>query len=403
MPKMRGILGRGGCLLLLLSAAQHSHGADGNELQAVGAIQKGLAGAGVASPQDATWSLLNPAALVDLGRRVDLSLELLYNDYSAVPRGVPFVINPFAGKLRGHNVFVIPSAGIVWPLKKGTLGIGIYGMQGARANYDRPRTVFGLPGNGDRRIQFEIVKIPISYGLRLGNGWALGASVVPVVARFRSDSITPALRTARGDYHWDQSLGVGLQLGAYRRWERWSFGLNYTSRTWMDDFDLYETDQIPHNFDLPQKLQLGVAYRPSPNWELLLDYKWIDGSHVPMFGKISTSGGLMWDDQHIVKAGISWDVRPNWTLRAGLSWGKPPIGEEAVIPNALAPPLSEWHIAAGLSHQFTARSSLHAAISYVLPESLEDNGRGDLFSLLGAGTKIEYTEAAIIVQYSFQF
>lgn len=390
-------------LLLLAAPCPHARAADGNELQSIGAIQTGQAGAGVASPQDATWSLLNPAALVDLGRRVDLSLELVYNDFTAKPRGAPFVVNPFAGTLRDHNIFVIPAVGIVIPLGEGVFGAGLYGNQGARADYDRPRTVFGILGNGDRRIQFEIVRIPLSYGRRLGNGWALGASVVPVVARLRSDSITPTLRTARGDYHWDQSLGVGFQVGVYRKWDDWSFGANYSSRIWMDDFDLYERDAVRRNFDLPEKLQLGIAYRPAPKWEVLLDYKWVHWSQVHGFGALSTRGGVLWEDQHILKAGVSWDVRPDWTLRAGVSWGEPPIDASAVIPNALAPPLSTWHIAAGVSHAIGARSSLHAAVSYVLPESMTDNGRGDLFSFFGRGTRVEYVEAGVVVQYSRRF
>ncbi len=393
------------CSLFLLSigVALHAHGADGNELQAVGAVQKGLVGAGVASPKDATWSLLNPAALVDLRRRVDVSLELLYNDFSAVPRGAPFVVNPFARKLRDHNIFVIPSIGIVWPLKKGTLGIGVYGLQGERVDYDRPRSAFGLLSNGDRRMQLEVVKIPISYGYRFDNGWALGASVVPVVTRLRSDVLTPFLRPARGDYHWDTALGIGLQLGVYKHWEYWAFGANYTSRTWMDDYDRYETDLARRNLDLPQKLQLGLAYRPSPNWEFLLDYKWINWSHVHGFGAISTRGGLAWNDQHIVKTGVSWDVSRKWTLRAGLSWGKPPIGDDAVIPNALAPPLTEWHVAAGFSYKLDERSSVHAALSHVFPEERTDNGRGDLFSVFSRGTKVDYAEDAVIAQYSLRF
>ena len=90
-------------------------------------------------------------------------------------------------------------------------------------------------------------------------------------------------------------------------------------------------------------------------------------------------------------------------LRAGLAWGEPPIDASAVIPNALAPPLSKWHLAAGVSHTLGPRSALHAAISYVVPESMTDNGRGDLFSFFGAGTKVEYAEAAIVVQYSLAF
>ncbi len=56
-----------------------------------GTNQAALAGGGVAAPQDSTWVKLNPAAIVGMGNRVDLSLEYLrpQNDIEMGGGGLP--------------------------------------------------------------------------------------------------------------------------------------------------------------------------------------------------------------------------------------------------------------------------------------------------------------------------
>lgn len=377
--------------------------ADGNELYGIGAISKGLGGAGVASPRDATWALLNPAALVDLERRADLSLELLYNRVGAEPRGAAIAANPWAGRLRTENLVPIPEFGVVWPWGRGAIGAGVFGIQGNMVEYARPRTTLSLLTNSDRRSQYEIAKIPLAYGHRFDNGWAVGAAVVGAFTRFRTDSITTNFVPTRGDNRWDVALGAGLVFGMYRRWDAWSVGAAYTSRTWVDDFDRYEADLLRWNFDLPQKVQVGVAFRPAARVEALLDYKWMDWSQVKLLSNATTHGGLGWRNSHIVKAGLEYRVNDRWTLRGGVSYGKAPVRAEYAFANAITPAISEWHLGAGVSYRVNARRELHIALSYGFPESMTDTGRGDIYSFLGRGTRIRYQENAVTVQYSLAF
>ena len=389
-------------MLYLVLWAPIAHGGQGNELYAIGAVQKGMGGAGVASPQDASWALLNPAALVDLDRRFDLSLELLRSEIMSEPRGCVLAANPFAGEMIDHNWIVIPSGGLVLPQKKGVLSLGIYAVGGNQVEFDAPRTTLSLLVNGDRRTKYQMVALPLAYGRRLDSGWAVGASLVPVVTRLSSDSLTLRLRRTEGDKDWDNAFGLGFRLGLYRRWARWSLGLTYQSPTWMQRHNEYR-DLFLTSFDHPQQIRAGLAYRPVPKLEFVLDYQWIDWTGIPLTGNKTVDGGMAWRDQHLVRGGVTWDVNERWGLRAGASYGRAPIGEDAAFVNALSPGLSEWHLAVGATYRLSAHTEIHASFSHAIPEKCTDDGSGDLFSVLGRGSKIGYAQDSVTVQYSYLF
>ena len=389
-------------LVASFAALGSAFGADTTELFGLGAVQKGTGGAGVASPQDASWVLLNPAALVDLERRLDLSLELLIIEGSAEPKGSPIASNPFAGELHDDAAFLVPSGGMVWPLKKGVLAVGAYGIQGDRFDYPRPRTTLALLYNADRRIKHEVAKVPIAYGYRFENGWALGAALVPALTRFRTDSLTLRLTPTKGENEYDYAVGLGYKLAVYKRWEKWSLGATYTSRTHIGHYDKY-SDLLLWSFDLPEKWRAGIAYRPRPDLEFVLDYKRINWSDIGILGHTTIRGGLGLDDQDIIKAGLTWKASDRWTLRSGFSWGESSVGDGDVFGNVLSPALSELHLAAGFSYRLGERSTVHASFAHVLPEEKTDTGTGDLFSFLGRGTKIRYQEDSITVQYTLAF
>jgi long-chain fatty acid transport protein len=387
---------------LCLVAAFHAWATDGNELIGIGAIQKGTAGAGVAVPQDATWALLNPASIVALDKRLDVSIDFLDLFRGAEPRGVPLVVNPRAFHLTDHGMIVVPSFGMIWPLEHGTLGFGLFGVQGNNADYDRPRTTLGLSRGNDRRSSLQVAKIPLAYGYEFDNGWAVGASVLVAITEFRTDTLTLQLRPTEGNFEKDYGLGVGLQLGLYKEWERFRFGASWTSRQAVQQYKKYE-DAIQWNLDLPEKWQVGVGWKVTPKLELVADYKWQGWSELNQFSKKTIEGGLGWIDQDIYKLGAIYLLNDRWTFRTGFSHGNSPVTEEFVFANALSPAIAEDHFTLGFSHAFNDRHECHFAWTHTFPVEKTDNGRGDLFSKLGRGTTIEYEEDAYTLQYTYKF
>ena len=375
---------------------------DGNELIGIGAIQKGTAGAGVAAPQDSTWALLNPASIVALDKRLDVSLEFLDLFRGSEPDGSGLVINPRAFHLTDHGMITVPSFGMIWPLEHGTLGFGLFGVQGNNADYDRSRTTLGLSRNNDRRSELQVAKIPLAYGYEFDNGWAVGASLIGVFTEFRTDSLTLNLRPTEGNFERDYALGIGLQLGLYKEWERFRFGASWTSRQAVQQYEKYD-DVIKWNLDLPEKWQIGAGWKVTPKLELVADYKWQGWSDINQFGKKTIEGGLGWIDQDIYKLGAIYQFNDTWTFRTGFSHGNSPVTEEFVFANALSPAIAEDHFTLGFSHAFNDHHEFHFAWTHTFTRELADNGRGDLFSILGRGTKVEYAEDAYTFQYTYTF
>ena len=387
---------------LIPFVALSAYATDGNELIGIGAVQKGTAGAGVAAPQDATWALLNPAAMVELDKRLDISVEYLDLFRGSEPDGFGLVINSHARHLTDHGAIFVPSFGMIWPLERGTLGFGLFGVQGNNADYDRPRTTLGLSRGNDRRSSLSVAKFPLSYGYQFDNGWAVGASLLGVISEFRTDSLTLRLRPTEGAYEKDYALGIGLQLSLYKDWEHFRFGATWTSRQAVQQFKKYE-DIIKWNLDVPEKFQVGVAWKVTPKLDLLADYKWQGWSDVNQFSKKTVEGGLGWIDQDIYKVGAIYRLNEQWTLRAGFSHGSSPVTEEFVFANALSPAIAEDHLTFGFSHRINGRHEVHFAYTHTFDVEKTDNGHGDLFSIIGRGTKVEYGEEAYTVQYSYHF
>jgi len=388
--------------LLFFVAVRSLHAADGNELIGIGAIQKGTAGAGVALPQDATWTLLNPAGIIALEKRLDISGEILDLYRGSEPDGLPIVVNPTARELADHGAIFVPSVGMIWPLEHGTLGFGMFGCQGNNADYDRSRTTWPFSRGNDRRSELQVARLPISYAYQFDNGWTVGATVMPVITTFRTDSLTLNLRPTEGNYKRELGFGIGVQLGIYKEWEHFNVGAVWRSRQFVEQYEHYE-DVIKWNLDLPEVIQAGVAWKPNEKLQVLLDYKFQKWSAIKQFSEETIRGGLGWNDQHFVKAGIVYQLNDNWILRSGYSRGNPAVDEAHIFANALTPAIAEDHFTLGFSRKLTERSEVHFAWTHTFEESRRDDGSGDIFSKIGRGTQVQYEEDAYTFQYTYRF
>lgn len=404
---LSGTVWRGGIitLLLALGLAAPSWATDGTQLTGIGAVQQGTAGAGVASPQDMTWVLLNPASIIDLGCRLDVSLELFAPERHNRPGGL--FGNSAAGDMDDKGMFMIPSMGYSRSCGCGDYawGIGLYGVSGMGVEYGASRAIWPrlFLKNYDRRTEYSVAKLAFAYAHTIGNtGWSVAIAPHLNYSMFKSDMLTLKFAETRGGNHWDDAYGLGFSLGLYKRWKRLGFGLTYTSRQWMTEFKEYD-DLFFESMDLPQTLQVGFAFDISPRLEVVADYKWIDWSGIGQIGAEPIQGGFGWRDQHVIKTGINWYALPKWTFRAGFSHAQSPIDERHVFANALFPAVTENSVAVGASYNISEKSEIHVAFTHTFENTIKDNGRGDLFSVLGKGSEISLEENEITIQYSYKF
>jgi len=350
----------------VLLAATTVKATEGINLIGIGPVQQGTAGAGVASAKDSTWLILNPAGLTDVGRQVDTSFQ-----YFAPVRTINSTANPGAGTQEDDSAFFIPSISASFGCCRGEggfVGIGLYGTSGMGVDYDQAR----VAGQRDRMTQLSIAKMTLTYAQAFDNGFSIGAGPVLVLSRFRTDMFN-GVASESGD--WDTAVGAGFVIGVNQKInDRLKIGASYMSEQFMTEFSEYKT-LLNGSLNLPQQLTVGLAYNVRTNVEVVLDYRWVG------WDQLSTlSGQFGWEDQNIVKAGVTWNANDRLTLRSGISHGNSPIGNDVAFANSLFPAIMKTHLACGASYAFD-NFDLNFAYVHALEASATDSGNNTDISM----------------------
>lgn len=255
-------------------------------------------------------------------------------------------------------------------------------------DYGQPRVPF--PG-GDTHTELSIAKTTFTYAQAFDNGFSIGAGPVLVLSRFRTDMFNPGTGAFESD-DWDTAAGAGGIIGVNQKiGKKLKIGGSYMSEQFMTEFGEYD-DLLNDSLNLPQQVTVGLAYNILTNLEFALDYRWIG------WNKLETLGDQFgWEDQRIVKAGLTWNATERLTLRTGISHGNSPIQAEDVFANALFPAIMETHLATGASYEFDS-FSLHFAFIHGLKEEITDNTGG-----FGSGTKISMYQNSATIGASWKF
>lgn len=361
-------------LILAIAAAFSATATDGINLIGIGPVQQGTAGAGVASAKDSTWLILNPAGLTDVERQVNASFQFFVPNRNAQYPGMP--------NQNDNSSFFIPSLSASFGCcnkDTGYFGIGVYGTSGMGVDYDANN-----PFIGGNFTELSIAKMTFTYAHLFDNGWSVGAGPILVLSRFRTDM---------GGFsrQWDTALGAGAIFGVNKRVnDKLKLGASYITEQYMEDFDKYN-GLLNDSLNLPQQLTVGLAYNVLTNVEVALDYQWIG------WGQLETLGDQFgWEDQNIVKAGVTWDVDERLTLRGGISHGNSPIQSEDVFQNSLFPAIMETHLAAGAS--YALNDSINLDLAYIHALEATQRGPGP-----GGTTDISMYQNSLTVGLSWKF
>lgn len=383
-----------------------THASEGVFLLGNDAQQLGRASSGVASPRSAYWSYLNPATMVDLGRRLDLNLYSVFSNIDLEPRGM--IGNRLDGTLHSNGIFEIFSGGVIWPLgeDKGTLGGGIYIPSGTGVKYDHSRNLISrlLQGDKDRQLSYQHIRLVGAYAYPLGDGWSIGVGLHGSLTRFRSDHLTLKMYPTTGDNDWDEAFGIGFGVGIYKKWDRFAAAAVYNSRHWSNPAGQY-LDLLNYHLDTPQVVQAGIAYKLTDRLELTADLKYLNWKEVSLYGNKMWQGGFNWDNQFGYKLGAEYVLNDKWTLMAGFAHTSSPLDEDHVMLSGLVPVAVEDHATGGFTFKINERHEIHVVGVHAFKEEITDSGKGslDLFSLLGKGTTIRAGAESVIVGYTYKF
>lgn len=365
-----------------------------------GVKSQGMAGAGIALPQDGLAAAINPAGTAFVGKRFDLGLVLVRPQRSAEISGNLAGMN---GEYAGNDTrnFLIPELGYVAPLSpRLAAGIAIYGNGGLNTDYgNNPFRAVGASGNAG--VNLEQLFISPSLAWKLADDHAVGLALniayqrfeVRGIAPFASASAAPGKFTNRGV---DTALGWGFRLGYTGKLsDDLTLGLTWASKTRSGKLDKYAGLFAERGgFDIPANYGIGLSWAATPALTLVADVKRIEYGDVKAlanpignlfaghaFG--TTNGpGMGWRDITALKLGIQYRLA-EWTLRAGYSHASQPVPADQTLLNILTPSVVKDHVSLGLTWQSGKRGELSLAYTYALKNTVR--GRNSIPDAYGGG------------------
>ena len=258
-----------------------------------GIKSKGMAGVGIALPQDALAAATNPAGMAFVGDRLDVGVDWFrpIRDSEIVsPFGAfPPVTGDFDGSDKKN--FFVPEFGynkmLGWNM---ALGVSVYGNGGMNTTYANGPAPFGggIPafngGTGQRTgINLEQLFIAPTFAYKINKNHAVGVTLNLVYQRFRADglggfapfSTSPMNFTDKGV---DTSTGWGVRIGYIGNLtDAVTVGATYQSRTWMSKFSDYKgLFANQGEFDIPENYGIGIAVKATPKLTIAADIQQIN-------------------------------------------------------------------------------------------------------------------------------
>lgn len=430
LKKLAGILAIAGLVLPGVASATNGYFAHG-----YGMKSKGMAGVGIALPQDALAAATNPAGMVWVGNRVDFGADLFRPDRTTnvvAPNGGAFAGGLVPGEFSGNgdSVFLIPEFGYNLMLgSTSSVGVSVYGNGGMNTNYGdfNARTAGAAFGTGPLGVDLIQLFIAPTYAVKVTPDHSLGVSLILAYQRFKAEGIQnfAGVSNAAGalsNRGHDNSTGYGLKFG-------WTgkvspdvtVGATYQTETKMSKFDKYAGLFAEQgDFDIPETYGIGIAVKANAKTTIAADIQQINYSKIPSIansannltsfcagaGGVGTTGclggsngaGFGWRDMTVFKLGMDYQYDQNLLLRGGISTTKQPIPENETFFNVLAPGVVENHLTLGATWTLADKSELTVGYMHAFSKSV--NGTNAVVG--GRGVNLNMKQDSIGVAYGWK-
>jgi len=387
---------------------------------------KALAGTGVALPLDSLAASTNPAGMAFVGKRIDAGLTFFNpnREYTVKgnPSGFPGTFGFAPGTFESDSKwFIIPSLGANWMLDdNNSLGISIYGNGGMNTDYDT-NTYFDFSVSSTGVDLMQLFVMP-TYARKLHPKHAVGISPIFAYQRFEQLGLqtlgdmgfsSDPSHIANNDH--ENSYGIGARIGYLGEVIPNLFlGASYQTKVYMSELDDYAGLFAEQgDFDIPSNWTIGLAYKLTPALTFAFDvqqiyYSDVDAVGNPMLPNLSTSllgddngAGFGWDDMTVFKFGVQWQSSPDWTWRAGYSYGEQPIPSSEMPFNILAPGVIEQHATFGLTKTFGNNHEIDFALMRAFSHDI--SGPNTLEAPGAQTIELEMDQWEISVGYAYKF
>ncbi len=393
-----------------------AHATDGYFAQGYGMKANGMAGVGIALPQDSLAAATNPAGMVMVGDRVDLGLTWFKPTRGADVTGAGGLGNgSFDGN--GRSNFFIPEMGYNKMMNPNmSLGVSVYGNGGLNSGYQTS------PFGANAGINMSQLFVAPTWAMKLNDSNSVGVALNLVYQTFAATGLgafagstsNPAALTDNGT---DTSTGVGLRLG-------WTgeitpmvtLGATYQPKTTMSKFSKYAgLFANQGSFDIPASYGVGIAVKATSATTIAADIMAIQYGDVAAVGnslsQLTVSGiplggsngpGFGWTNTQVLKLGVSQVMSDTLTVRAGYSHNTQPIPSTQTMFNILAPGVIQDHVTLGATYNVTKQNEVTVAYMHAFENNV--NGVGAIPGPFGGGNvNIHMHEDSLGVAYSWKY
>lgn len=427
-----------------------AHATNGYFSHGYGMKSKGMAGVGVALPQDSLAAATNPAGMVMVGDRVDFGLDLFRpvrgastTGYFVAPGSPMFPLMPTTGPAtsaefsgNGDSTFLIPEFGYNKMLNAtSSFGVSVYGNGGMNTRYNdfNAATLGPAPGLGgfgtngsSMGVDLSQLFIAPTYATMITPDNALGISLnlahqtigVFGISNFAGVSNTAS---AVSDNGYDSSNGWGLKVGWIGKvTPDVSVGATYQSKTKMGKFSKYSGLFAEQGgFDIPETYSVGIAVKATPDMTLAADVQQINYSKIPAVGNSidnlllcpalggadasgclggNNGAGFGWRNMTVFKLGASYVYSQSLTLRGGFSTTRQPIPSNETYFNVIAPGVVEDHLTLGATWTLTNQAELTVGYMHAFQKTV--NGTNTVVG--GNGVDIRMHQDSIGIAYGWK-
>ncbi|MFT4198692.1 MAG: outer membrane protein transport protein [Pseudoxanthomonas sp.] len=380
----------------------------------------GIAGIGVALPQDALAAASNPAGTAEVGERLDIGATWF------APRRSADIVGNGAGSDahysgNGEKNFFLPEIGYTHPLgARAAWGIALYGNGGMNTSYDaNPYARFGASGKAG--VNLEQLFVTPSFAYRLDEHNDIGIGLNFVYQRFEAKGIGLFGNFSQSsqnvsDNGIDSSTGVGARIGWLGHWDNGiSAGLSYASKVHTSAFEKYKGLFAEQgSFDVPANYAAGLTWKVNPVATLAAEVQRIEYSQVrsiadtlsPLLQGVAlgadNGAGFGWKDVTVAKLGVQFALTPTFTARFGISHATQPIPDSQTFFSILAPGVVQNHLTVGATWTTARGNELSAYYAYAPPTTV--NGKNSIPTSFGGGeANIKLSENLLGVAYAWKY
>ena len=380
LKKLIGLMAVAGFALPGAAMATNGYFSHGNGMKA-----KGMGGAATAMSEDAFGGANNPASMVFAGDRLDVGVDLFSPKRSASRTGLGQVDSD-------SDYFGIPEFGYNKMVGNNlSLGVSVYGNGGMNSDYPGGQIPAGAPGCGGQptatnlfcgqgRLGVDLMQLIVAptAAFKITPNHSIGISPLIGYQRFRAEGLQAFGINNPG---YDDAFGYGVRVGYMGKiTPNFTIGAAYASRMNFDKFDKYKALFAEQgDFDIPENYNVGVAFKPMPEFTLALDYQRINYGDVKSIANASNLTGLPgasnaagfgWSSINVWKLGAEYAYNQHWTLRAGYNHSDNPIQSRDVSLNILAPGIVKDHATLGMTYLTNAGNELTVAYMHAFENTV---------------------------------